>query len=251
MKLNRKVALITGGGGSFGCAMALLFAQEGADIAINDINLSSAKKTAAVVKKSGKRAITLEANVADVDEVDAMINRVVNELGGIHILVNNAGIPSEIVPTIEQSVDNWDKVIAVNLRGTYLCCRRAGQWMVANRTGKILNISAASAISCRPMIASYGASKAGVSNLTRVLASEWGKYNINVNCLAPGLVLTDLSKEAMKGNRKMVEMIMQRTPLGRLGTPEDIAHAALFLVSEDSRHVTGITLPVDGGWLCS
>ena len=101
------------------------------------------------------------------------------------------------------------------------------------------------------MIASYGASKAGVSNLTRVLAVEWGKYNINVNCLAPGLILTNLSKKAMENYGESAEYMLKRTPIGRLGTPEDIANAALFLVSEDARHITGVTLPVDGGWLCS
>lgn len=251
MKLKNKVALITGGGGGFGRAMAELFAREGADIAVSDINLSEAEQSAAIVKQIGRKVIALQTNVADELEVDTMVDKVVDELGGIHILINNAGIPSIIVPTIEQTIDDWDRVIAVNLRGTYLCSRKAGKWMIANNTGKIVNISAASAISCRPMIASYGASKAGVSNLTRVLAVEWGKYNINVNCLAPGLILTNLSKKAMENYGESAEYMLKRTPIGRLGTPEDIANAALFLVSEDARHITGVTLPVDGGWLCS
>jgi NAD(P)-dependent dehydrogenase (short-subunit alcohol dehydrogenase family) len=251
MKLKDNVALITGGGGSFGRAMAELFAREGADIAVCDIDLASAEESAATVKQIGRKAIAIQANVANETEVDAMVDMVVNELGGIHILINNAGIPSIIVPTTEQTIEDWDRVISVNLRGTYLCSRKAGQWMTANKTGKIVNIAAASAISCRPMIASYGASKAGVSNITRVLAVEWGKYNININCLAPGLILTNLSKKAMKGSEQTAQAMLQRTPLGRLGTPEDIAHAALFLVSEDARHITGVTLPVDGGWLCS
>lgn len=251
MKLKDKVALITGGGGAFGRAMAELFAREGADIAVCDIELAGAEESAAIVRQIGRKAIALKTNVADEHEVDAMVDTVINELGGIHILINNAGIPSIIVPTIEQTVDDWDRVIAVNLRGTYLCSRKAGQWMTANKTGKIINIAAASAISSRPMIASYGASKAGVSNLTRVLALEWGKYNINVNCLAPGLVLTNLSRKSMEHKGEPPEVLLNRTPLGRLGTPEDIANAALFLVSEDARHITGVTLPVDGGWLCS
>jgi len=249
MKLAGKVALITGGGGAFGRAIVLLFAKEGADIAVSDLSLPAAEETAAAVKQIGRKAIAIRANVAEVGEVDAMVDRVMNELGGIHILVNCAGIAPEGGPTIEQSVENWDKVVAVHLRGTYLCCRRAGQWMVAHQTGKVLNISSAAGISGSPMITCYGASKAGIINMTRSLAVEWGKYNINVNCLAPSWVLTPLSDEAVKAGRITTEAIKQRTPLGRIGTPDDIAQAALFLVSDDAKHITGVTLPVDGGWL--
>ena len=249
MKLAGKVALITGGGGAFGRAMALLFAKEGADIAAADINLQSAEGTAMSVKQIGQRAIAIRTNVAEVDEVDAMVDKVENELGGVHILVNNAGRASAGGPTIEQSVEDWDKVVAVQLRGTYLCCRRAGRWMVAHRAGRVLNIASTAGIGGSQTVPGYGPSKAGIINMTRALAVEWGKYNINVNCLAPSWVLTPLSDASIKAGRITVEAIIQRTPLGRLGTPEDIAQAALFLVSDDAKHITGVTLPVDGGWL--
>lgn len=249
MKLAGKVALITGAGGAFGQAMALLFAKEGADIAAADVILQSAEETAMAVKQIGQRAIAIRANVAEVDEVDAMVDKVENELGGVYILVNNAGRTSAGGPTIEQSVEEWDKVVAVQLRGTYLCCRRAGRWMVAHRTGKVLNIASTAGIGGPQTVPGYGASKAGIINMTRALAVEWGKYNINVNCLAPSWVLTPLSNVAIKAGAITVEAIIQRTPLGRLGTPEDIAQAALFLVSDDAKHITGVTLPVDGGWL--
>lgn len=249
MKLDKKVALITGGGGAFGRAMALLFAREGADIAVSDINYISAEETVTLIKQLDRKAIAIKVNVAKANDVDIMVDRVINELGGIHILVNCAGISPSGGPTIEQSIENWDEVIATHLRGTYLCCRRAGQWMVAHQTGKILNISSTAGISGAPMITSYGASKAGIINMTRCLAVEWGKYNVNVNCLAPGWVITPMTEEAIKAGRISADAIKQRTPLGRIGTPEDIAHTALFLVSEDARHITGVTLPVDGGWL--
>ncbi len=249
MKLASKVALITGGGGAFGRAMSLLFAKEGADIGAADMNLQAAEETAVEVKKLGRKAIAIKADVSKEEDVNDMVDRVVNELGGIHILVNNAGISSAGGPTIEQSVEHWDKVVAVILRGTYLCCRKAGQWMVPHRTGKIVNIASIAGIAGNACITDYGSSKAGVINMTRALAVEWGKYNINVNSIAPSWVLTPLSNEAIKGGRITVESIKQRTPLGRLGTPEDIANAALFLVSEDAKHITGVTLPVDGGWL--
>jgi NAD(P)-dependent dehydrogenase (short-subunit alcohol dehydrogenase family) len=142
MKLEGKVALVTGAGSGIGQAIALLFAQEGADVAINDVNLPAAEETAGKVKQMGRRAIAIKANVSKPSEVDAMIERVINELGGIHILVNNAGIPPMSGPTLEQdSIEEWDRIVAVNLRGSWLCTRRAGLWMAKHKTGKIVNIS--------------------------------------------------------------------------------------------------------------
>lgn len=249
MKLSGKVALITGGGGAIGQATALLFAKEGADIAVSDMALPSAEETAKAIRQIGQRAIAIGADVAELDEVNAMVDRVVNELGGIHILVNYAGIPSVGGPTIEQSVEKWDRVVAVHLRGTYLCCRRAGQWMVTHRIGKVLNMSSVAGILGRPQITDYGASKAGIINMTRALAVEWGKYNINVNCLAPGFVLTPFIDAGIKEGRINIASYEKENPLGRIATPNDIAQAALFLVSEDAKHITGVTLPIDGGRL--
>jgi len=246
VKLEGKVALVTGAGSGIGQAIALLFAREGADIAVNDIDLPSAEKTAEAVKKIGRRAIAIKADVAEPDEVDAMVDRVIDELGGVHILVNNAGIPIHGPLLEEQTVERWDRVVNVILRGTYLCSRRVGQWMADQKTGKIVNISSVAGMKSSSSQASYGAAKAGVINLTRSLAADWGKYNINVNCIAPGVINTPLTQRTLL-RMSTEEQIVQRIPLGRLGKAEDVARAALFLVSDDAAYISGVTLPIDGG----
>ena len=250
MKLQGKVALVTGAGSGIGQAIALLFAKEGADIGVNDIDLLSAEHTVAAVKQIGRRAIAIKADVFEPDAVDAMVDRVINELGGVHILVNNAGVPLRGPMLEEQTVERWDRAVAVILRGTYLCSRRAGQWMSVHKTGKILNISSLAGIIGSSNHGGYGPAKAGVINLTRALAVEWGKYHINVNCIAPGLINTPLTQRAIAREPALAN-IAQGVPLRRMGEADDIAKAALFLVSDDASYVTGVTLPVDGGWLAS
>ena len=250
MKLQGKVALVTGAGSGIGQAIALLFAKEGADIAVNDIDLSSAEQTAANVRQIGRRAITVKADVSEADAVDAMVDRVINELGGVHILVNNAGVPIRGSMLEEQTVERWDRAVAVILRGTYLCSRQVGRWMSSQRFGKILNISSTAGIIGSPDHGGYGPAKAGVINLTRNLAVEWGKYNINVNCIAPGLVNTPLTQRTIAREPALAN-IAKGVPLGRMGETDDIAKAALFLVSDDANYITGATLSVDGGWLAS
>lgn len=248
MKLSGRVALVTGAGKGIGQAIALALAQEGADIAVNAAHLSSAEGTTEMVRQLGRRAIAIEADVAEVDQVEMMVNRVISELGGIHILVNNAGVNLEVVPTVEQSVEKWDRTMSINLRGTYLCCRQAGKWMVTHKTGKIINIASMFGMSGFPMRTAYSPSKAAVINLTQDLAVEWAKYNINVNCIAPGYVMTDLIKALVKQGKLDLEALQRRTPLGRFATPDDIGNTTVFLVSDEAKNITGATLAVDGGW---
>jgi len=248
MKLKGKIALVTGAGSGIGEAIAFLFAREGADIAVNDINPETAEKTVDEVKNIGRKAIALEADVADTDQVNAMVDRVVDEFGGVHILVNNAGIPIHGPFLEKQTPENWDRVVAVILRGTYLCSRRVGQWMVENRTGKIVNISSIAGARATPHIPSYGAAKAAVIQMTRTLAVDWGKFGINVNCISPGIINTPLTQRTF-ALWQTPEEIRQRIPLEVMGEAEDIANAALFLVSDEARYITGVNLPVDGGIL--
>jgi NAD(P)-dependent dehydrogenase (short-subunit alcohol dehydrogenase family) len=246
MKLEGKVALITGAGSGIGKAMALLFAKEGASVAVNDINLSSAEKTTEDIRKMGKKAITVPADVAEENEVVAMVDRAIKELGGINILVNNAGIGG-VGPVLESTVEKWDRVNAVILRGTYLCSREAGRWMVSQNAGKIVNIASIAALRFRVNMTSYASAKAGVVNFTRALALEWAPYHINVNCIIPGGIRTPMTQA--RTSTFNPEVIKELIPLGRMGEPEDIADAALFLVSNDARWITGVALPVDGGEL--
>ncbi len=247
MKLSGKIALVTGAGRGIGRAIALALAAEGADVAVDAAHLSSAEGTAEAIKKTGRKAIAIEADVSEEDQVDRMVDRVINELGGIHILVNNAGI-FQVAPVVEQTLQMWDCIMSINLRGTYLCCRKVGKWMIAHRMGKIINIASVTGMRGVPMRSAYASSKAAVINMTQDLAVEWGKYNINVNCIAPGGVLTDLIKDSIKKGVINVKESERRAPLGRMATPEDIANAAVFLTSDEASFITGVILPIDGGW---
>lgn len=175
----RRVIINTESG--IGKAIALLFASKGANRAVGDIKLPAAEQTVEEVKRLGREAIAIKADVGEVDDVDLMVSRVIKELGGLYILVNNAGILGENIATTESSVEHWDKVVRVNLRGAYLCSRRAGQWMVSKKSGKVLNIASIVGMSCFIARASHGPAKAAIINLSQTLAIEWAKYNIT-NC---------------------------------------------------------------------
>ena len=248
MKLAGKVALITGGAKGIGKAMAFLFAEEGADISIVDWDLSSAEETVAKVKEKGRKAIAIKSDVADANDVDKAVEKTLKELGDIHILINCAGIAQQVVPTIETPVEHWDKVIGIHLRGTFLFCRRVGQWMVSQKRGKIVNLGSIGGLQGFSGRNAYGPAKAGVMYLAKALAVEWAKYNINVNAIAPGYVMTEMAEDLANQGAIKVDEIKKRTPLRRFARPEEIAKAALFLVSDDASYVTGVTLPVDGGW---
>ena len=248
MKLSGKVALVTGGGRGIGRAIALTFAEEGADIIVNTRSTASAQETVSRVEQLGRRAIAACGDIASEKAVDNVVQTALDAFGKIDILVNNAGINDVLLPTVEKPMEDWDRVHAIHLRGTYMCSRRVGQWMTTHGGGKILNISSISAFRGFPLRTAYGPAKAAIINLTQCLAVEWGKYNINVNCVAPGYVHTDIIKERVAAGVFDVEVLKGKSPLGRLAEPEDIAKAVLFLVSDDAKCITGTTLIVDGGW---
>jgi NAD(P)-dependent dehydrogenase (short-subunit alcohol dehydrogenase family) len=248
VKLEGKVALITGAGRGIGRGIALTFAREGAAVGVNAAHLSSAEGTVETIRNLGGKALAIEADVGEEASVRRMVEEVIKELGGVHVLVNNAGVNLEIAPTVNQSLEKWDAIMKVNLRGTYLCCREAGKWMLRNRAGKIINMASAFGMGGIPMRTAYSPSKAGVINLTQDLAVEWAKDGVNVNGIAPGFVATDMVASIIKSGRYDEEALRRRIPMGRLASVDEVASVALFLASSESDYITGVTIPVDGGW---
>ena len=244
--LEGQVAIVTGGRRGIGRAIALTFAEAGADVAICDIVVEGGEMEAVAeeIRKFGRRSLAVQTDVTQKAQVDNLVQRVMDEFGVIDILVNNAGIIAR-VPLLETPEDLWDKVIDTNLKGYYLCCQAVGKGMVERKKGNIIN---AASIAAFRGGSSYNISKAGVVNLTRGLARELASYNIRVNAIAPGEVITDMMEFAwsVPERRKQIEAGI---PLGRFAEPSDISSVALFLASDLSSYVTGATILVDGGLL--
>jgi NAD(P)-dependent dehydrogenase (short-subunit alcohol dehydrogenase family) len=227
--------------------MALAFAREGADVAIAETDMGSAHRVAAELKSTGRRSLATKTDVSNRKEIQEMVQAITGEFGSIDILVNNAGI-SMIKPSKDLSEQDWDKAFAINLKGVFLCSQAVGKEMIKQRAGKIINIASIYGLFGVPERAAYCTSKAGVISLTQTLACEWAKYNINVNAIAPGLIKTEMVNDAIKTAIFDQKAVAARSPMGRLGEPEEIANAALFLASDESNFITGHTLVVDGGW---
>lgn len=247
MSLEGKTALVTGAGSGIGEAIALLFAAEGASIAVNDIDAGAATETVEKIKEAGGKAMAVRADVADETEVGAMVELVITEFGGLDILVNNAGIPVHgHLLDDSQTPENWDRVVNVILRGTYLCSRAVGKWMMARHQGKLVNISSIAGTRSSVNIPGYGAAKAGVISLTKTLAVDWAPYGINVNCITPGVINTPLTQRTI-AVWSTPDELAERIPLGYMAEAGEVAKAALFLCSEEANYITGVILPVDGG----
>lgn len=246
-KLTGKVAVITGGARGIGKQMALTLAREGADIVIADlIDMSQA---AAEVKNLGRKALTVKTDVTKKEQVENLFATTIENFKQVDILVNDAGI-SRQGSVLELSEDDWDIVLAVNLKGVFLCSQAAARRMIERKYGKIVNIASVSALSSRTYAAAnYQCSKAGVIQLTRACAREFGPYGINVNAIAPGLVHTDITSSGRSEEvvQRMLDETKKATPLGRLALPQDMANLALFLASDDSSFITGQVIAVDGG----
>jgi 3-oxoacyl-[acyl-carrier protein] reductase len=242
-----RVAVITGAARGIGAGTAKRLADEGASIAVLDLDESSA--TASADGLGAAKAIGIGCDVSDSASVDKAVTRVVEELGKIDVLVNNAGVTRDNL-LFKMSEDDWDTVIAVHLRGAFLCSRAAQSHMVAQRYGKIINLSSISALGNRGQ-ANYSAAKAGIQGLTRTLAIELGPFGINVNAVAPGFIataMTDATARRMGVEPEQFrEAVAAMVPLRRIGMPTDIAGVVSFLVSEDASYITGQTLYVDGG----
>jgi NAD(P)-dependent dehydrogenase (short-subunit alcohol dehydrogenase family) len=245
--LSEKVAIVTGGGRGLGRTMALALADAGANVIIADIIINQAEYVAKEIIKKNIRSLAIKVDVTKPKEVQKMVSQVMKHFRRIDILVNNAGI-NIIAPAESFGPKDWDKVLSINLKGVFLCAQAVGKVMIKQRKGKIINIASIAGMVGTPHHAvAYNSSKAGVINLTRALAIEWGKYNINVNAIAPGIIETDLTRKRLE-NKKYYKYWIDRTPLGRIGKPEDLIGALIYLSSETSDWLTGHTIVVDGGY---
>ena len=244
MKLNGKVALITGASRGIGAAIASKLASLGCDVAINYAgNIQKAEETLNSVKAYGVNAQIYQANVANYEEVEAMTKQIIKDFGHLDIIINNAGITSDNL-MMRMDQDSFDSVIDVNLKGTWNVCKSITRPILKQRSGVIINLSSVVGINGNVGQVNYAASKAGVIGLTKSLAKEFASRNIRVNAVAPGYVKSDMTA---KLSEEITEKVLENIPLGQLGEVEDIANAVAFLVSDDARYITGQVLVVDGG----
>lgn len=242
------VALVTGGGTGLGRAIALALAAHGADVAVTELpgKTELAESAAEEIRGLGRRAAAVPLDVTDLSSVDRLVPAVVDALGRLDVLVNNAGLNIQR-HALEVSEEDWDRVLDVNLKGLFFCSQAAGRHMVKNGGGRIVNIASQMGLVGYWRRAAYCSSKAGVVNLTRVLAIEWAQHGITVNAIAPTFVLTPLT-EPMFEDAAFKADVVSRIPLGHLADTGDVANAAVYLASPAAKMVTGQTLAVDGGW---
>jgi 3-oxoacyl-[acyl-carrier protein] reductase len=241
--LTGKVAMVTGSAQGIGKAIGLLFARNGADIAVSDVNIEKAEETAREIQALGRRAMAIKSDVSRLDEVEKMVQAVLEQFGRIDILINNAGIARDKL-ILRMTEEDWDAVLDINLKGTFNCTKAVIRHMSKQRSGKIVNIASVVGEMGNAGQANYSASKAGVIGLTKTVAREFAQRGINVNAIAPGYIRTPMT-DALPEKAK--EELKGMIPMERLGQPEDVAEAALFLVSEASSYITGQVLNVNGG----
>lgn len=253
MKLAGRVAVVTGGGSGQGKATCRLFAQEGASVVVADWNYESAQEVAASIADAGGRAVAVHVDVSREEDVMKMVDMTLKKFGRLDILFNNAGIGfsathrykmASIVDTLEE---DWDAILAINLKGVAMCCKHTIPIMVRQGRGSIINNASINALVAMPGADAYTAAKGGVVALTRVLANDWGPKGVRVNCICPGPVDTPMIAPVLK-DPQVREILETNCPLGRVASPDEIARVALFLASDDASYVNGVILPVDGGW---
>jgi 2-deoxy-D-gluconate 3-dehydrogenase len=245
--LSGRVALVTGGNGGIGLGMAQGLAGAGAAIVVAGRDAAKNESAVAALTRAGARAAAAQGDVRDKAACQALIDAATKAFGRLDILVNNAGINIRKQPQ-EYSPEEWHSIIETNLSSAFFCCQAAYPTMLRAGGGKIINIGSMMSIMGAPFSAPYGASKGGIVQLTRGLATAWAKDNIQVNAVLPGWIDTDLTRMSRKQVPGLEERVSTRTPAGRWGTPEDMAGIAVFLASRASDFVTGTAIPVDGGY---
>jgi NAD(P)-dependent dehydrogenase (short-subunit alcohol dehydrogenase family) len=265
MRLEGKVAIVTGGGRGIGRGIVLCLAEEGADVVVNSLHKDTTERVAAEVRALGRKSLAIAADVTDEEKVTEIVHVTINTFGKIDILVNNVGGMGRVhfkrtsEAFVNQAVAEWDEAYEINLKSAVLMSRAVIPYFIEQKSGKILNVSSGAGKRASPRIMAYGATKAGVLSFTKSLAEEMGQYNINVNCICPGRIDTPLYEEdeaqfvrfnpdagGMTPRERLLKYI-ESQPLKREVTVEDVGRAVVFLVSEDARSITGQSLSVNGG----
>lgn len=246
MGLEGKVAIITGSGQGIGKAIALLLAEKGANIAVTDIDIKRAEETLRKIESLNRKGLAIGVNVTNYNAVEAMVKKVVDAFGSIHILVNNAGIIRDSL-IIRMKEEDWDAVLDVNLKGTFNCTKAVLKYMTKQRDGKIVNIASIVGVMGNAGQANYVASKAGIIGFTKSVAREYASRGITVNAVAPGFIDTAMTQALSPETR---EKLLKQIPMERLGTSLDVAQAVRFLVSDEANYITGQVIHVNGGmWM--
>ena len=246
--LKGEKAIVTGGGQGLGREMALALAEAGADVAVVQRRVEVAEQTAEEIRKLGRDSLAMKVDVSKAEDVKNMVAVAKDRFGEIDILINNAGI-GQGIPALDMTEEDWDSMIDIHLKGTFLCSQMVGREMVKQKKGSIINIASMSGfIINRPQPqAHYNTAKAGIAHLTKSLAMEWAKFNIRVNAIAPGYMKTPMLKRV---SDKIAEEWLSLSPMGRFGEPYEIKGLALFLASKASTFMTGTTIVIDGGYTC-
>ncbi|MDD2702470.1 MAG: 3-oxoacyl-[acyl-carrier-protein] reductase [Candidatus Omnitrophica bacterium] len=243
MRFKDKVVLVTGGARGIGRAIALLFAQEGADAVIWDVNEQESGKTCADIEALGRKSLAMQVDVTNYKEVEGSVNKILDKFAKVDILVNNAGITRDGL-LLRMNEADWDAVLNVNLKGPFNCTKAVSKVMIKQRSGKIVNIASIIGIIGNAGQANYAASKGGIIAFTKTAARELAARNITVNAVAPGFIQTEMTAKLSEEIRNKMQA---QIPLGKLGEPIDVAQACLFLASKDADYITGQTIVVDGG----
>jgi NAD(P)-dependent dehydrogenase (short-subunit alcohol dehydrogenase family) len=247
-QLTGKTAIVTGASRGIGEAIAKGFAEAGADAVLVSRNMAALEEVAKEIEKIGRKALPISADIGNLKEVKGIVERTLKVFPRIDILVNNAGISPVLKKAEEMDLKEWEEIVRVNLTGTFLCCQAIGKVMIKQGGGKIINMISVGAVVAFPRQIGYCATKGGILQLTKVLAVEWARHNIQVNAIGPAYLETELTKK-MRESKIISQDLLQRTPIGRFGKPEEIVGAALYLASGASSYITGQTVFVDGGWL--
>jgi len=246
-RLEGKIALVTGSAQGLGKEIASSLAQNGCSLVLADI--AYPEETAKQIEEIGSRSIAVKADISDEGEVKNMVEKAISEYKKVDILVNNAGISQlSYTATEDLPIEEWDKIIAVNLRGTFLCCKHVGKQMIRSGGGSIINISTTAGITGVPRAPAYCASKAGIILLTKSLALEWARYNIRVNAIAPHYLETELTK-GLRASENVYDGLVKQIPMRRFAKPGEVVGTVLFLSSPASSYITGTVIVVDGGFL--